>query len=157
MVPEIGSATDKIFCHFGLFLLSYPPNNPQNQNFEKMNKIPGDIIILHMRTINYNHIMHGSCDMVRNRQNFSSFWTIFCPFKLANNPENLNFEKMKKNPQYIIILHKCTKYHDHMLYCSLDMTCVRCNRYFSFWAIFDPFTPLTAQKIKIFLKMKKNT
>ena len=24
----------------------------------------------------------------------------------------------------------------------------RCNCYFSFWAIFCPFTPLTAQKIK---------
>ena len=32
----------------------------------------------------------------------------------------------------------------------------RCNCYFSFWAIFFPFTPLTAQKIKI-KKNEKNT
>ena len=32
----------------------------------------------------------------------------------------------------------------------------RCNFYFSFWAIFCPFTPLTAQKIKIKKKMKKS-
>ena len=35
------------------------------------------------------------------------------------------------------------------------MTHDRCNCYFSFWAIFCPFTPLTAQKIKIFLKKEK--
>ena len=31
----------------------------------------------------------------------------------------------------------------------------RCNCYFSFWAIFCPFTPLTAQKTKIKKKKKK--
>ena len=35
------------------------------------------------------------------------------------------------------------------------MVCDGCN-YFSFWAIFCPFTSLTAQKTKIFKKMKKN-
>ena len=29
------------------FLSFYPPNNPKNQNFEKMKNMPGDIIILH--------------------------------------------------------------------------------------------------------------
>ena len=33
-----------------------PPNNPKNQNFGKMKKLPGDIIILHMCTINDKHI-----------------------------------------------------------------------------------------------------
>ena len=41
-----------------------------------------------------------------------------------------------------------------MLYCSWDEVRDRCN-YFLFWAIFCPFTPLTAQKIKIKKKMKK--
>ena len=27
-------------------------------------------------------------------------------------------KKTKKTPQDIVILHKCTKIHDHMLYCS---------------------------------------
>ena len=48
----------------------------------------------------------------------------------------------------------CNKYHDHMLYCSWDMVRDRCNCYFSFWTIFCPFTPLTAQKIKIMKKWK---
>ena len=55
----------------------------------------------------------------------------------------------------IIILYKCTKNHDHMLYCSLDMAHNGINCYFSFWAIFYPFTSLTAQKIKIWKKRKK--
>ena len=53
-----------------------------------------------------------------------------------NNPKNQKFQKLKKDPGDIIILHKRTKNHDHMLYYSLDMTCNRFNCYFSFWAIF---------------------
>ena len=56
-------------------------------------------------------------------------------------------------------LHKCTKNNDQMLYCAWDMARVRCNCYFSFWAIFRPFTspptPLTAQKLKTSQKQKK--
>ena len=37
----------QIFCHFGPFFALLPPNNPKNQNFEKMKKLPQDIIILH--------------------------------------------------------------------------------------------------------------
>ena len=58
-------------------------------------------------------------------------------------------------PGDVIILQKCTKNHDHMIYCSGDMVRDRCNCYFSIWAIFCPFTPLTVQKIKIPEKMKK--
>ena len=60
MVPEIPSMTDIIFCHSGPVFALLPPNNPQNQNFENMKKIPTDIIILHMCTINDNHMMYGS-------------------------------------------------------------------------------------------------
>ena len=83
------------------------------------------------------------------QRNFLSFWTVFCPFALPNNLENQNFEKLKKAPGAIIIWHKCTKNHNHMLYYSLDMACNWFNCNFSFWAIFYPFTSLTAQKIKI--------
>ena len=51
---------------------------------------------------------------------FLSFWAIFCPFTPPpfprNNLENQNFEKMKKAcGNVIIILHTCTKNHDHMI------------------------------------------
>ena len=58
---------------------------------------------------------------------------------------------MKKTPGDIIILHKCTKNHDHMLYCSWDMACDRCNCYFSFWAISCP------KKSKSLKNEEKNT
>ena len=32
----------------------------ENQTFEKMKKSPGGITILHMRTINENHMMYDS-------------------------------------------------------------------------------------------------
>ena len=35
------------------------------------------------------------------------------------------------------------------------MACGRCNCYFSFWAVFCPFTPVTARKMKISKKWKK--
>ena len=76
---------------------------------------------------------------------FLSFWTIFCPF----NPLT-TLKKNEKNAGDIIILHKCTKNYDQMMYSSWYMVRDRCNCYFTFWAIFCPFTSQTAQKIKIF-------
>ena len=42
-----------------------------------------------------------------------------------------------------------------MLYSSWDMACDRCNCYFSFWAIFCPFSSLTARKINISKNWKR--
>ena len=75
-----GSRCAQSFVILDNFLLFYIPNNPQNQNFEKMKKASGDIIILHKCNINNNHTMCGSWDMKCDRQNVLSFWTIFCPF-----------------------------------------------------------------------------
>ena len=61
MAPEIWSAMDRIFFivlnHFFALLT---PNNTKNQNFEKVRKTPGDIIILHKCNLNDNHLMYGS-------------------------------------------------------------------------------------------------
>ena len=76
IVPEIWSATDRIFVILDYFLSFYPPNNTENQNFEKMKKRSVDTIILHMCTINKNHMMYGSSDMERNRI-FSHFRPFF--------------------------------------------------------------------------------
>ena len=65
----------------------------------------------------------------------------FLPFYPPNNPKNQNSEKLKKAPGDIIFLHKCTKDHDHMLYCSLEMARYGFNCYFSFWAIFYTYLP----------------
>ena len=56
-VPEIWCVMDVIAVfHFGLFFALLPPNSPKNQNFKKMKekKTPGDIILLHVCTKNYD-------------------------------------------------------------------------------------------------------
>ena len=52
-----------------------------------MKTSPGDIIILHMSTINKNHIMYDSWDM-----EFFALLPLH-PLTLLNNPKNQNFEK----------------------------------------------------------------
>ena len=90
---------------------------------------------------------------------FFVIWAIFCTFTplTIQKIKTLKKWKKKKTPGEIIILHKCTKNHDHMLYCSWDMACDGSNCYFSFWAIFCPFTPLTVQKKSNFFKNERNT
>ena len=102
---DMGHERCNFYFHFGLFFVLYPPNNPENQHLEKMKKISGDIIILHMRVINDNQMMCGSWDnqmmcgswdMERNRQNFLSIRTIFCPFTLLTS-QKIKFWKNEKN------------------------------------------------------------
>ena len=52
---------------------------------------------------------------------FLSFWVIFCLFTHPKNPENQNFQKMKKAPGYftpVLHLHMCTLNGNHMMYGS---------------------------------------
>ena len=124
-----------------------------------MKKTPGEIIILRKCTIN-------AWDMKCTTQNFFGILSHFLPFYLGHfltffqavSLKTENFFKKwkkKKTPGDIIILHNCAKNHDHRLYCSWDMAHDRYNCYFSFWAIFFPFTPLTVQKLKNSKKWKK--
>ena len=48
------------FLPFWTNFCPYIPDNLKNEKFEKMKTKPGDIIILHMWTINNNHMMYGS-------------------------------------------------------------------------------------------------
>ena len=77
---DIECNKQKIFVVLNPFLSFYPPNNPKKQNFEKLKKDPGDIIILHKRTKNHDHVLYCSLDMERNRLNYFSFWVIFYLF-----------------------------------------------------------------------------
>ena len=63
----------------------------KNQKFEKMKKNPGDIIILHMCTINDNHMMYESWVIEREKQNFLSFLTVFCLFTPLTTQKIKNF------------------------------------------------------------------
>ena len=134
------------FCPFTLL-------KTVKKKFEKMKKIAGDIIILHMCTKNHNHMMYNSWDMEWDRQNFLSFWAIFCPFTPLTIYKIKIFKKSKKkkkknswrNYWFTQEYHEWQSYHIWFLWYN----------FLSFWTIFCPLTPLTTLKIKIFKKLKK--
>ena len=68
----------------------------------------------------------------------------FLSFYPTNNLKNQNFEKMKKTPRDIIILHLCTTNDNHMKYGSWDMEPHR-----------QKLLSLTTQKIKLLKKERK--
>ena len=82
-----------------------------------MQKMPRDFILLNLCTTNDDHMMYGSWDMGRDRQNFWSFWAIFS-FTPHYQLKNQNFEKKKKKkkPGDTIILHLCTTNDNNMMY-----------------------------------------
>ena len=55
-----GAWQTEFFVILDHFLYFYPPNILESQNFEKMKKTLGDIVILHMCTINDNHLVYVS-------------------------------------------------------------------------------------------------
>ena len=74
-----------------------------------MKKFAGDIIILHICTKNHNHIMYGSWDMEPDRQNFLSFWTIFCTF-IPLTTWKIKISNKWKNHQDLLLLYTCVPY-----------------------------------------------
>ena len=92
----------------GYFSPFYQTKNKKNQNFEKMKKIAGDIIILHRYTKNHNHMLYGSWDIEWDAEFFvilDHFFIFYHP-PPPNNLENQNVEKMKKASGDIIIYQK---------------------------------------------------
>ena len=69
-VPEIWHGCNFHFSFSAIFCPFTPPKSPKNQNLKKGKKNPGDIIILHMCTKNYDHMMYV---MVHNGQ--TNRWT----------------------------------------------------------------------------------
>ena len=88
---------------------------------------------------NDNHMIYGSWDMEYNRQNFLSFWAIFCPFNLLTT-QKIFFEIMKKLLGDIIILHIRIINENLIMYDSWDMEYDRHN--FSHSGTFFALSPL---------------
>ena len=140
---------DIIFYHFGPFFAFYPTNNPEIQNSRKMKKPPWHVIILHMSTINENHMKYGSWEMECDRQKFLSLWDILCPFTPLTTRKIKILEKWKNRLDMLsFYIHMCTINENHMKYGSWEMECDTQN-FLSIWDILCPFTPLTTRKIKI--------
>ena len=154
----------EFFAILGHFLLFNLPNNLKNQNFEKMKKTttkqqktPKNSWKYHF-TLAYHKWWSYDVWLLRFGAWQTEFFVIlnyFLPFYFPNNQENQNFEKVKKMPVDIIILHMCTINENHMMYVSWDMEHDR-QKFFLFWTIFCSFTPLTAEKIKISKKLNKH-
>ena len=118
-----------------------------------MKNIPRDIIILHRRTINDNHLMNGFWDMEHDGQNFFRLWTIFCPFTPLETKKSKFWKNEKKTWRYYHFTHLYHKWK------SYDVWFLRYEawktEFLSFWTIFCPFTLLKTWKIIILEKWKK--
>ena len=149
-VPEIWLVTDVIIFHFELYFSLLPRNKNFKKKWSKHQRLLKKNIPKIMICFTVLEVWHLT-DVI-----LIFHFGLFLPFypPPPQQPKKWKFHKNEKTPVDIIILHKCSKNHD-MLYCSWDMTCDRCNCYFLFWASFCPFTPLTAQKMKISKKLKK--
>ena len=106
------------FYHFRPFF-ALSPLTTQKIKTLKLKKTLGDIIILHICTINDNHMIYGSWDTECDRQ-FFVILDCFLPFYPLMDPENQIFEKIKKIPENIIILQMCNINENHMMYGSWD-------------------------------------
>ena len=96
---------------FGPFLPFYPIFVPKNQNFQKMNKTPGDTASVYQKSQSW-HVQFLRYSVDNLFLNFGPF----LPFYPIFGPKNKNFQKMKKASGDIIIFHKCTKNNDHTMH-----------------------------------------
>ena len=96
-----------IFCPFT------PLTTWKIKILKKWKKTPGDTTILHIWTINDNHMMYGFWHMESNRQTFLSFWTSFCPFIPLWTHKIKIFKKMKNTWRFY---HFTNVYHKWQSY-----------------------------------------
>ena len=132
-----------------------PPNNPKNQNFEKINKCQ-KILPFYTYVSQITVMMYLSWYIRQNisRQNFFVILAYFLPFYPPNNPKNKNFEKNEKSTWRYYYLHKCTINENHMIHGSWD---INCNRQICFviFGHFFSFYPLNSPKKENIKKVKK--
>ena len=127
-----------------------PPDNLENQNFkiEKNTWRYYNFTDLHHKWQSYDvsFLTYGV-----QQTEFVVILDHFLPFYPPMDPENQNFEKMKKTLEDIIILQMCTINDSHMMYGSWDMECNRENlEFFCHFRLFIallPPPPLITQKI----------
>ena len=158
MVPEIWSAPDRIFFPSCTIFCPFTPLPAWKM---KMSKKWKNAWIYHNFTQVYQTLWSQTVPEIWHVIDvlvifhLGLYFLLLPPLPPSNSPKNENLKKEWKKKPGDIILHKRTKNHGHMPYCSWDMAHDRCNCYFSFWAIFYSFTPVTARKNKISKKMKK--
>ena len=103
------------------------------KTLKKIKNMAENIIILYLCITNDNHMMYGSWNMECERENFLSFWTIFCPFTTITTQKIKILKKWKKclemlsfytsTPEIKIIWYICIYYiYDIGYICILPNT-----------------------------------
>ena len=155
MLPEIQSVMDRIFCHFGPFFCLFT-----SLKTWKKEKKPGDIVILYKCTKNHDHMLYYSWDMVHDGCNcYFLFWATFSP----NLPEKWKLKKKWNTCLEISSFHTSVPkimiicYTGPVIWHVMDVTVIFHFGLFFFlhFYLLPPPASLTAQKIKISKKWKK--
>ena len=120
------------WANFFLFTTS-PKNWKLKKKKKKKKKMSQGNTQVHQKSWSYSETWHTTEVIVIFHSG------LFFALLPCNSPKIENFKKLKKIPEAIIILPKCTKKHDHMLYCCWDMARDKSNYSFSFQAIFCCF------------------
>ena len=145
MVPEIWSVTERIFCHYGPFFALLPPLWTQKIKILKKwkNTWRYHFINVYHKWQSYDvWFFRYGVQQTKVFCHFGLFFVLLLPPLPPHPTPPLTTQKIKilqnwKMPLELSSFYqKCTKNHDHILYCSLDMARNRFNCYFSFWAIF---------------------
>ena len=129
------------------------PNNTKNQNFEKIKKILGDIIILHLCITNYDRIMYGPWDTVHDRHNFPLFRDIFCPFTSLETWKIKILKKWRNVWRYYRFTHVYQKWKSYHVWFLRYGT--RRTEFFVILDHFLPFYPTNNPENNSFAKIKK--
>ena len=144
---------NKFFLSFWAICYPFSPLTTQKIKILKLKKPLTGIIILHICTLNDNHMMYGSWDMEHNKYIFSSFWTVLCPFT-PYGPRKTKFWKNEKNTSryyhFTNVYQKWQSYDVWFLRYKAQRT-----EFFVMLDCFLPFYPLTTRKIKILKNWKK--
>ena len=137
-----------IFCPFN-------PLTTRKIKILKLKQTPADIIILHISTINNNHMIHGSWDMDHDRHNFLSFWTVFGPFTPYESRQSKLWKDDKNTWRYY---HFTNVYHKRQSYDVWFLRYrVQRTEFFVILDSFLPFKPPNNPKNQNCKKMKKQS
>ena len=115
---------DRCNCYFSFWAIfcTFTPLKAQKIKISEKKNTPGNIIILQMCTKNYDQMVYGSWDTVRDRCNcYFSFCAIFCFFIPLTARKIKILKKWKKFLEISsFYIYKCTKNFDQMMYGSWD-------------------------------------
>ena len=133
------SATDTIYCNFWAIFCPFTLITSLKIKIWKTIKLPGEIILLQMCTINEDYTMYASWEEKHDKQ-------CFLLSDLPNNPKNQNLKKMEKMLGDIIVLQLCITNDDHITYDYRDIEHDR-NNFPLIRDFFCHFTPLLESRI----------